>query len=59
MAKILVISTHPDDETLGMGGTLLKKRDGGDVLYWMIVTSAHGPSWDEKTLFSASVGSLR
>ena len=50
MAKILVISTHPDDETLGMGGTLLKKRDGGDELYWMIVTSAHGPAWDEKMI---------
>jgi LmbE family N-acetylglucosaminyl deacetylase len=50
MAKILVISTHPDDETLGMGGTLLKKRDGGDVLYWMIVTSAQGPFWDEKMI---------
>lgn len=48
MDKILVISTHPDDETLGMGGTLLKKGDGGDVLYWMIVTSAQGPFWDEK-----------
>jgi N-acetylglucosamine malate deacetylase 1 len=50
MGKILVISTHPDDETLGMGGTLLKKKGGGDILYWMIVTSAHGPSWDEKMI---------
>ncbi len=49
-AKILVISTHPDDETLGMGGTLLKKRDEGDALYWMIVTSAREPFWDEKMI---------
>jgi LmbE family N-acetylglucosaminyl deacetylase len=33
-----------------MGGTLLKKREEGDVLYWMIVTSAQGPFWDEKMI---------
>lgn len=47
MAEILIISAHPDDETLGMGGTLLKRRDGGDRLFWMILTSAKAPKWDE------------
>lgn len=28
--KILVISPHPDDETLGCGGTILKHKDGLD-----------------------------
>ncbi len=50
MANVLVISTHPDDETLGMGGTLLKKRIQGDFLSWMIITSAYGPRWDEKAV---------
>lgn len=36
--KILVISPHPDDETLGCGGTLLKFRDEGDSIYWLIIT---------------------
>jgi LmbE family N-acetylglucosaminyl deacetylase len=37
--KIIVISAHPDDETLGAGGTLLKHKSNGDHLYWIIVTS--------------------
>lgn len=38
--KVLVIAPHPDDETLGCGGTLLKHRDSGDELYWLIITTA-------------------
>jgi LmbE family N-acetylglucosaminyl deacetylase len=37
--KILIISAHPDDETLGAGGTLLKHKANGDKLYWIIITS--------------------
>ena len=40
MNKVLVIATHPDDETLGCGGTLLKHKAQGDEIYWCIVTSA-------------------
>jgi len=39
--KILTISVHPDDETLGCGGTLLKHKDLGDELYWLIITSVN------------------
>ncbi|AEB75797.1 PIG-L deacetylase family protein [Clostridium botulinum] len=38
--RVLVVSVHPDDETLGCGGTLLKHRDNGDELSWLIVTKA-------------------
>ena len=37
--KILVISPHPDDETLGCGGTILKHKDLGDKIYWLIITN--------------------
>jgi LmbE family N-acetylglucosaminyl deacetylase len=37
--KILVIASHPDDETLGCGGTLLKHIAAGDQVHWLIVTS--------------------
>ena len=37
--KIIVISAHPDDETLGVGGSLLKHKSNGDELYWIIVTN--------------------
>ncbi len=37
--KILVVSPHPDDETLGAGGTLLKMKDEGHKIYWLNVTN--------------------
>ena len=36
---VLVIAPHPDDETLGCGGTLLRHLDEGDDVHWLIVTS--------------------
>lgn len=38
--KILVISPHADDETLGSGGTLLKNESMGGDSYWINVTNA-------------------
>ncbi len=40
--KILVLATHPDDETLGCGGTILKHLERGDEVVWMIATTAQG-----------------
>ena len=37
--NIIVISAHPDDETLGVGGTILKHINRGDDVYWLIVTN--------------------
>ena len=39
MNRVIVIAPHPDDETLGCGGTLLKHQVQGDELYWLIVTA--------------------
>jgi len=39
--KILIIAPHPDDETIGCGGTLLKHIKQGDKVYWLIITSMH------------------
>ncbi|KAF5073302.1 N-acetyl-alpha-D-glucosaminyl L-malate deacetylase 1 [anaerobic digester metagenome] len=41
MKKILVIAVHPDDETLGCGGTMLKHKSNGDKTYWLIITKAN------------------
>jgi LmbE family N-acetylglucosaminyl deacetylase len=38
MSKVIVISAHPDDETLGVGGTLLKHKFNGDKLFWLNAT---------------------
>lgn len=38
MSTVLVIAPHPDDETLGCGGTLLRHRAEGDEIHWLVVT---------------------
>lgn len=37
-SKILCIAPHPDDETLGCGGTLLQHIAQGDEVHWLIGT---------------------
>ena len=37
--KVMVISPHPDDETLGAGGTLLKLKSEGHQIYWLNITN--------------------
>ena len=36
--KTLVIAPHPDDETFGCAGTLLRRKTEGGSLGWLIVT---------------------
>jgi LmbE family N-acetylglucosaminyl deacetylase len=36
--RVLVVAPHPDDETLGCGGTLLRMAEDGAQLAWLIVT---------------------
>lgn len=36
---VLVIAPHPDDETLGCGGTILKLKAKGASVHWLIVTT--------------------
>ena len=46
----LFIAPHPDDESFGCGGTILKHKDNGDDIFWLIVTSG-----SSKDGFSQSV----
>lgn len=39
MRKVLIIAPHPDDETLGCGGTIVRHIEEGDEVHWVIVTS--------------------
>jgi len=38
-SKTLVIAPHPDDEVLGVGGTLLRLKEEGKKIAWLIITS--------------------
>ncbi|MBC8296475.1 MAG: PIG-L family deacetylase [Pelagibacterales bacterium] len=37
--NILIIAPHPDDETLGCGGTIFKHKKKGDNVFLVIITS--------------------
>jgi N-acetylglucosamine malate deacetylase 1 len=39
MSTVLVVAPHPDDETIGCGGTLLRHVAAGDEVHWLIVTA--------------------
>jgi len=39
MKRVLVVAPHPDDETLGCGGSLLRHADQGDELHWLIMSA--------------------
>lgn len=38
MKNVIVVAPHPDDETLGCGGTLLKHARAGDQIHWLLLT---------------------
>lgn len=41
--NVLVIAPHPDDEVLGVGGTIAKHSDRGDKVFVCIVTKGFAP----------------
>ena len=53
--NIIVIAPHPDDETLGCGGTLLKLAQRGTLLHWLLVTAANEPNYSGDQIATQAV----
>jgi LmbE family N-acetylglucosaminyl deacetylase len=45
--RVLAIAPHPDDETIGAGGTIARHAAQGDEVLLCIVTQAYSPPWPE------------
>ncbi len=48
--RVLVIAAHPDDETIGAGGTIARHVAEGDDVYWGIVTQGWEPMRSQEDL---------
>lgn len=51
--NVLVIAPHPDDEILGVGGTIAKRAISGDDVYVCVVTKAGEPLFREELVKQA------
>ena len=55
--KVLVVAAHPDDEVLGVGGTILRHAKNGDTIHIMIMAEGI-TSRSEKRNVEAASGEL-
>lgn len=47
MTRVLAVAPHPDDEVLGVGGTLARLADEGTDVHVAIVTRGYPPQFDQ------------
>ena len=47
MTRVLVVAAHPDDEVLGMGGTIAVHTSGGDALRVLVVTDGSSTQYPD------------
>ena len=47
MSRVLVLAAHPDDEVLGMGGTIAVHADAGDDLRIVVVTDGSSTQYPD------------
>ena len=47
MTRVLVIAAHPDDEVLGMGGTIAGHTHRGDAVRVVVVTDGSSTQYPD------------
>ncbi len=50
IAKVLVIAPHPDDEVLGVGGTIARYAAQGDTVDVAIITKGQATQWSDQEI---------
>jgi N-acetylglucosamine malate deacetylase 1 len=53
MKRVLVLAAHPDDEVLGMGGTIAVHADAGDAVRIVVVTDGSSTQYPGDTAIRA------
>lgn len=48
--RVLVIAPHPDDEIIGVGGTIAKRVKAGDDVYVCVVTKGQEPMFKKELI---------
>ena len=49
---VLVVVAHPDDELLGLGGTLIKRTQAGDEVFCLILGEGSGMEFKDCIKFA-------
>ena len=49
MTRVLILAAHPDDEILGMGGTIARHTDAGDEVQVVVVTDGSSTQYPGDT----------
>lgn len=55
MSKILVVAAHPDDEILGVGGTIKKHVNKGDEVFALILGEGQTSRWADRSEVSKDI----
>ena len=55
--RVLVVAPHPDDETLGVGGTIAKYSAQGDEIF-VLTVSGHLPPLYNRKAYEETISKL-
>lgn len=57
--KVLVIAPHPDDETIGAGGTIARHVAQGDEIYLCLITLGYTPTEEAQVIARRQIDAAR